>query len=100
MKELLNNIKETKLLNLGGVVGRFLLKLPMNVYLLRPHKSDRSFLWNRSKIFLDSHFGEEALIENGGVNMTNRMIGFEQGYEACLEDLGIKLTYTKKTKSK
>jgi len=93
--DLLDKIKETKALHLGVVIGRFLLKLPRNYYLLRPHKSDKTFLWHRSKIYLDSYFGEEAIKSNGERAMTARMMGFEDGYQACLKDLGIKLTYPK-----
>ena len=31
--------------------------------------------------------------KNGEMNMKNRQFGFEDGYNACLEDLGIQLTY-------
>lgn len=92
---LLNKIKETKALHLGVVKCLFLIKLPFNFYLLRPHKSDGTFLWHRSKIYLDSEFGEEAIKSNTETTMIIRMVGFEDGYEACLKDLGIKLTYPK-----
>jgi hypothetical protein len=93
--KLLDRINETKALHLGVVIGRFLLKLPWNFYLLRPHKSDKTFLWYRSKIYLDEYFGEEAIKSNGEQAMETRMMGFEDGYLACLKDLGVKLTYMK-----
>lgn len=93
---ILKQIKETKLLNLGFVIGRFLIKLPRNYYILRPHKSDGSFLWHRSKLWMNEYFGEDAIKTNGEQSMQTRMMGFEDGYQECLKDLGIKLTYSKK----
>lgn len=93
--DLLSKIKETKALHLGVVIGRFLIKLPSNFYLLRPHKSDTNFLYNRSKLYLDKDFGEEAIKANGERQMIIREMGFQDGYQACLKDLGIKLTYPK-----
>ena len=93
--DIIDKIKETKALHLGVVVGRFLLKLPGNYYLLRPHKSDKTFLWNRSKLYLDKDFGEEAIKANGERMMYIREAGFQDGYKACLKDLSIKLTYPK-----
>lgn len=78
-----------------SVSGRFVFKIPFfhNLYLLRPHASNRMFVLARSKQYMNVEFGEEAIKKNGEMNMKNRQFGFEDGYNACLEDLGIQLTY-------
>ncbi len=87
-------MSEAKKLNLYGVIGRFVLKLPKGWYILRTHKSDRKFVSKRAVLFMKEYFGD-ALYTNDKGKMTNRRMGFEDGYLACLKDLGVELRYPK-----
>lgn len=77
-----------------NVIGLFCIKLFKNFYILKPHKSDKTFVSKRAEIFMNDYFGEHYKTNNEQ-NMINRRMGFEDGYLACLRDLKIKLTYTK-----
>jgi len=71
------------------------IKLGFGFYIIRTPKSDKRFVANRALKFMDEYFGKHQYT-NPEVNMTNRRMGFEDGYLACLKDLGIKLRYPTK----
>ncbi|MDR9418810.1 hypothetical protein [Gracilimonas sp.] len=73
------------------VIGRFRIKLPFNFYLLRPHKSDRLFVGKRATKYMQKYPKDL----NDDKELSAKKWGFEDGYIACLDDLGIKLTYPK-----
>jgi len=74
--------------------GLIRIRLPFGFYLLRPHKSNRDFVWCRARSWMNKYFGT-ALEKNDRREMSNRKSGFEDGYLECLADLSIKLTYKK-----
>lgn len=71
------------------------IKLGFGFYVIRTPKSDKSFVSRRALQFMDEYFGQYQYT-NPEVNMTHRRMGFEDGYLACLKDLGIKLRYPNK----
>ncbi len=80
-----------------NIIGRIRVKLFKGWYLVKPHKSDGFFVSKRGHSFMKEYFGE-ALNTNPPDAMDSRRMGFEDGYLACLKDLGIQLTYDKKDK--
>lgn len=79
-----------------NIIGRVRIKI-FNWYLLKPHKSNGYFVRERGNSFMKEYFGS-ALETNPKDAMHTRRMGFEDGYLACLKDLGITLTYDKKDK--
>jgi len=71
------------------------IKLGFGFYIIRTPKSDKTFVSKRASKFMDEYFGEHQYT-NPELSMTNRRFGFEDGYLACLKDLGIALRYSNK----
>lgn len=70
------------------------IKLFFGFYIIRTPKSNKDFVRKRAQKFMDEYFGEYQHT-NPEKSMTNRRMGFEDGYIACMKDLGIKFRYQK-----
>lgn len=90
-----NEINENKELSQTSVISCFNIHLGFGIYIVRTPKSDKKFVAERAKSFMVKYFGKH-LETNPVHEMSNRRMGFEDGYLACLKDLGLKLRYSKK----
>lgn len=70
------------------------IKLFKGVYIIITPKSDRKYILKRAIRFMDEYFGE-AQKTNPAERMLDRKMGFEDGYEACMQDLKIEFRYDK-----
>ena len=77
-----------------AVISCFNIHLGFGFYIVRTQKSDKKFVSERAKSFMVKYFGK-YLETNPEKEMINRRMGFEDGYLACLKDLGLKLRYSK-----
>lgn len=77
------------------VISCFNIHLGFGFYIVRTPRSDKKFVAERAKSFMVKYFGK-YLETNPVHEMSNRRMGFEDGYLACLKDLGLKLRYSKK----
>lgn len=77
------------------VISCFNIHLGWGFYIVRTPKSNKKFVAERAKSFMTKYFGKH-LETNPVHEMSNRRMGFEDGYLACLKDLSLKLRYSKK----